>query len=299
MFHYAAGVPVEFKYRSRVLNDADVSFVRQLIGQNPAASRRKLSKLLCCEWNWVQPNGVLCDMVCRSMMLQMHRCGIIELPQVRQVSRNPLAVRTRPLRLAVETAELDGSLRLLQPLEFVQVRRSKAEAIFNGLMEQYHYLGYTQPVGEHLKYLIYASGRPVAAMAWSSAPRHLGPRDRFIGWSAQQRRRNIRFIAYNSRFLILPWVRVPHLASHILGQMAKILPCDWEKLYGHPVYYLETFIDPQRFKGVCYRAANWVVLGRTTGRGHKDQTKKPNRPIKEILGYPLSKQFRRLLCETV
>jgi hypothetical protein len=290
---------VEFKYRSRVLNDADVSFVRQFIGQNPTASRRKLSILLCQEWNWVQPNGVLCDMVCRSMMLQMHRCGIIELPRVRQVARNPLTVRTRPKPPNVETTELDGGLRSIQPLEFVQVRRSKAEAIFNGLMEQYHYLGYTQPVGEHLKYLIYASGRPVAAMAWSSAPRHLGPRDRFIGWSAQQRRRNIRFIAYNSRFLILPWVRVPHLASHILGQMAKMLPCDWEKLYGHPVYFLETFIDPQRFKGVCYRAANWIVLGNTTGRGHKDQTKKPNRPIKEILGYPLSKQFRRLLCETV
>ncbi|MFA4837229.1 MAG: DUF4338 domain-containing protein [Dehalococcoidia bacterium] len=290
---------IEFKYRSRVLADADVSFIRQLIGQNPTASRRRLSKLLCQEWNWVQPNGVLCDMVCRGMMLQMHRSGIIELPPVRRVIHNPLAVRTRPLLLTVETAELGSSLGHIQPLEFVQVRRTKAEAIFNGLLEQYHYLGYTQPVGEHLKYLVYTSGRPVAALSWSSAPRHLGPRDRFIGWSAQQRRRNIRFIAYNSRFLILPWVRVPHLASHILGHMAKILPNDWKKLYGHPVYFLETFIDPQRFKGVCYRASNWIVLGLTTGRGHQDQTNKPNRPIKEILGYPLSRQFRQQLCETL
>ena len=290
---------VEFKYRSRVLADADVSFVRQLIGQNPTASRRRLSQLLCREWNWVQPNGVLCDMVCRGLMLQMHRSGIIELPPVRRVIPNPLAVRTRPRLLTVETAELGSSLVHIQPLEFVQVRRTKAEAIFNGLLEQYHYLGYTQPVGEHLKYLVYTSGRPVAALSWSSAPRHLGPRDRFIGWSAQQRRRNIRFIAYNSRFLILPWVRVPHLASHILGHMAKILPNDWKKLYGHPVYFLETFIDPQRFKGVCYRASNWIVLGLTTGRGHQDQTNKPNRPIKEILGYPLSRQFRQQLCETL
>ena len=164
-------------------------------------------------------------------------------------------------------------------------------------MEQYHYLGYTQPVGEHLKYLIYSLDRPIAALAWSSAPRHLGPRDRFIGWSGQQRRQNIRFLAYNSRFLIFPWVHVPHLASHILGVMARRLSRDWEHLYGHPVYFLETFIDPQRFKGTCYRAANWIALGRTTGRGHQDQTHRPNRPVKEILGYPLTQQFRQLLCQ--
>jgi hypothetical protein len=164
-------------------------------------------------------------------------------------------------------------------------------------MQQYHYLGYTQPVGEHVKYLVYSEERPIAALAFSSAPRHLGPRDRFIGWSAQQRRQNIRFLAYNTRFLIMPWVHVPHLASHILGQMARRLSSDWQQLYGHPIYFLETFIDPQRFKGTCYRAANWNVLGRTTGRGHKDLTHQQNRPIKEILGYPLTKHFQRLLCE--
>lgn len=232
-------------------------------------------------------------------MLQMYRAGVIELPPAKQVNPNPLAVRTKPPPVTVETTELCSGLSNIQPLEFVQVRRTKKEAIFNGLIEQYHYLGYTQPVGEHLKYLIYTSGRPVAALAWSSAPRHLGPRDRFIGWSAQQRRQNIRFLAYNSRFLILPWVRVPHLASHILGRMARILPGDWKCLYNHPVYFLETFIDPQRFKGICYRSANWIVLGRTTGRGHQDQTHKPNRPVKEILGYPLSRKFRKLLCEAL
>lgn len=289
---------IELKYRGRIITDADVSFVRQLIEQNPAASRYRLSKLLCENWNWIQPNGVLCDMLCRGLMLQMHRAGVIELPPAKKhVCHNPLAVRIRPQPVTVDTAELCSSFGQIQPLEFVQVRRTKQEVIFNGLIEQYHYLGYTQPVGEHLKYLVYASGRPVAALAWSSAPRHLGPRDRFIGWSAQKRRQNIRFLAYNSRFLILPWVRVPHLASHILGRMAKIVPLEWQRLYSHPVYFLETFIDPQRFKGICYRAANWIFLGHTTGRGHKDSTKKPNRPIKEILGYPLSRQFRQLLCE--
>jgi hypothetical protein len=153
--------------------------------------------------------------------------------------------------------------------------------------------------GEHLKYLVYALGRPIACLAWSSAPRHLGPRDRFIGWSAEARRKNIRFLAYNTRFLLLPFIRVEHLASHILGHMARQLPEDWERVYGHPVCYLETFVDPQRFRGTSYRAANWMFLGLTTGRGKDDHTNKPNRPIKEVLGYPLRKDFRRLLGEVI
>ncbi len=144
---------------------------------------------------------------------------------------------------------------------------------------------------------MYAQGRPIACLAWSSAPRHLGCRDRFIGWSAEARRKNIRFIAYNLRFLILPWVQVPHLASHLLARMARVLVRDWEQVYGHPVYFLETFVDPQRFCGTCYRAANWIVLGRTTGRGKNDQTGRPNRPIKEVLGYPLCRRFRQLLSQ--
>ncbi len=288
---------VVFKYRSRIVTDEDLTFIRDLIEQHPTASRRRLSALLCEAWNWVQPNGTLCDMICRSLMLGMHRAGMIQLPPVRQVNPNPLAVRTKPKPVTVQDTELCRRLGQIQPLRFVQVRRSPAEAIFNGLMEQYHYLGYTQPVGEHLKYLVYGVDRPIAALAWSSAPRHLGPRDRFIGWSGQQRRQNIRFLAYNSRFLIFPWVHVPHLASHILGAMARRLPHDWQQLYGHPVYFLETFIDPQRFKGTCYRAANWIALGRTTGRGHQDQTHRPNRPVKEVLAYPLTKPFRQLLCQ--
>ena len=126
---------------------------------------------------------------------------------------------------------------------------------------------WAQPVGEHLKYLVYAQGRPVACVAWSSAPRHLGSRDRFIGWDKQARLVNIGLVAYNTRFLILPWVVVPHLASHILGRMTRRLSLDWQGLYGHAIYFVETFIDPQRFQGTCYRAANWTVLGHTTGRG--------------------------------
>jgi hypothetical protein len=137
----------------------------------------------------------------------------------------------------------------------------------------------------------------VACLAWSSAPRHLGSRDRYIGWSGEARRRNIRFLAYNTRFLILPWVRVEGLASHILGRMAARISADWEQRYGHPIYFLETFVDPERFRGTCYRAANWVLLGQTTGRGKDDQTGRPNRSIKQILGYPPHRRFRQLLSE--
>ena len=158
-----------------------------------------------------------------------------------------------------------------------------------------HYV--TAPVGEQLKYLVWARGRPIACLAWSSAPRHLGSRDRYIGWSAEARRRNIRFLAYNTRFLILPWVTVEHLASHILARMMKRLSEDWESLYQHPIYFVETFVDPTRFRGTCYRAANWIRLGETTGRGKDDHTNRPNRSIKEVLGYPLTQRFRELLQE--
>ena len=136
----------------------------------------------------------------------------------------------------------------------------------------------------------------MACFALSSAPRHLGPRDRFIGWSKEARKANIRFLAYNPRFLILPWVTVRHLASHLLGRMARRVSSDWEEIYGHPILYLESFVDPLRFPGTCYRAANWHFLGKTTGRGKDDQTMRPNRSLKEVLGLPLSKRFREALC---
>ena len=189
-------------------------------------------------------------MVCRSMLLLLDRAGQITLPPVSYVRHNPLASRQKPAPVLIDRSPIEMSLRELRPLEFMQVRRTEEEALFNGLMEEHHYLGYEQPVGEHLKYLASAKeGRPIACLAWSSAPRHIASRDHFIGWNAEARRRNIRSIAYNTRFLILPWVRVEHLASHILGRMAAQISADWQKLYGHPVYYLETFVDPERFRG--------------------------------------------------
>jgi hypothetical protein len=282
-------------YRHRVITEDDLVFIRRLIAENPECSRRGLSKKLCEARNWVQANGALRDMVCRGMMLMLHRQGLIELPALRQVGRSSLMGREKPEAVSIDQTPLSMSFAELGPLQVRQVRRTPEEALFNSLLQQHHYLGYSQPVGEHLKYLVYAGGRPIACMAWSSAPRHLGSRDRFIGWSAQARLKNVRLLAYNTRFLILPWVTVPHLASHILGRMARRLSADWQALYAHPIYFVETFIDPQRFRGTCYRAANWTVMGLTTGRGKDAPTKEANRSIKEVLGYPLVKDFRQRL----
>jgi hypothetical protein len=288
----------QFRYRGRVVTEKDIAFVRRLIAENPGASRRRLSAKLCEAWQWKQANGALRDMVCRGLLLLLDRAGEIELPPVRFKTLNPFVRRAAPRPMLIDTSPITGTLSELQPIEFQQVRRTSDEPLFNSLMEQYHYLAYEQPVGEHLKFLAWAQSRPIACLAWSSAPRHLGSRDRYIGWSAEARRRNIRFIAYNTRFLILPWVAVPHLASHLLSRMAQRLSADWECMYGHPIYFLETFVDPERFRGTCYRAANWVLLGRTTGRGKDDQTNRPNRSIKEVLGYPLTRRFRQLLGTT-
>ena len=214
---------VVLRYRGREVTSAEVQSIRRLIAANPGASRRALSSKLCEEWNWVQPNGTPRDMQCRSMMLQLHREGHIELPPPKKRPPNPLAKRRRPAAVGVDDTPIESTLRELGPLTIRQVRRTPDEAVVNGLIETYHYLGYTQPVGEQLKHLVLVGDRPIACFTWSSAPRHLGPRDRFIGWSAEARRQNIRFVAYNSRFLILPWVRVPHLASHLLGRMTRTL----------------------------------------------------------------------------
>jgi Domain of unknown function (DUF4338) len=287
----------QWKYRGRIVTAEEIVFIRELIAVHPGTSRRTLSTKLCEAWQWRQANGALRDMVCRGLLLMLERAGQIDLPPVTYQRHNPLARRARPAPVLLDQTPIAARLSELGPIEFQQVRRSTDEPLFNSLIEQYHYLGYEQPVGEHLKYLIGTGGRPLACLAWSSAPRHLGSRDRFIGWSVEARRRNIRFLAYNTRFLILPWVRVEHLASHLLGRMTARLSADWEHVYGHPIYLAETFVDTERFRGTCYRAANWVPVGRTTGRGKDDQTHRVNRSIKEVLALPLHRRFRQLLSE--
>jgi len=285
------------RYRGREFGSEQIEFLRQLIRDNPECSRRRLSAMVCEAWNWRQPNGQLCDMICRSLMLQLERQGRITLPAKKCNPNNPLAAeRRKPPRVEMDQSPVGGRLKELGPLEIRQVRRSRWEGLWGSLIEHHHYLGYCHPVGEQLKYLVFRAERPIAAFGFSSAPRHLGPRDRFIGWSALQRRTNIHLIATNTRFLILPWVSVPHLASHLLARIARGVSVDWQRMYRHRIYFLETFVDTERFRGTCYRAANWKYLGLTTGRGKDDHTGKPNRPLKAVWGYPLAEDFRQYLC---
>ena len=287
---------IESRYRGRDITSDDVASVRQLIAEHPGLSRRALSVKLCEAWKWFQPNGTPRDMIARGLMLHLHRSGLIELPAQKWRPPNNAVRHDRPqASLLLTWPALDGPLSRIRPLEIRQVRRTGDEGLFNGFIQAHHYLGYTRPVGEHLKYLVWAQGVPIACLAWSSAPRHIGPRDRFIGWSAETRRLNVRLVTYNTRFLVLPWARIPHLASHILGQVARRISADWIQLYGHPIWLLETFVDTERFRGTCYRAANWLHVGITTGRGKDDQTNKPNRSLKDVLVYPLVPDFRKRL----
>jgi len=211
-----------WRYCGQTIDREQIAFLREFIREHPHSSRWKLSRQLCETLGWKQANGALRDVVCRGLLLMLERAGEIELPPVRwRIVGQRRTARPRPEAVLIDTTPLTMPLGALGPIEIQLARRTADEPLFHSLMEQFHYLHYEQPVGEHLKYLVWAQGRPVACLAWSSAPRHLASRDRFIGWNGAARRRNIRFLAYNTRFLILPWAAVPHLASHILGRMAR------------------------------------------------------------------------------
>ena len=197
----------------------------------------------------------------------------------------------------MERAPLSHSLTGLGTLEIQLVRRRQGEKLFAQLLKEHHYLGYSRPVGEHLKYLVFAQERPVACLAWSSAPRQLNLRNQFLGRYSKQDPLALDLIAYNTRYLLMPWVAVPHLASHLLSRIARRISADWQRCYGHPIYLLESFVDIERFRGACYRAANWICLGRSQGRGTKAPTHQVTCSIKELWVYPLSAHFREHLLK--
>ena len=288
---------IVLSYRGREIRPADVGFLRQLIAENPTLSRRALSAKVCEAWNWVQPNGQLRDMVCRSLMLRLHREGHLELPAPRRQTINN-AIRHRQVRevTPVDQTPIEGSLAALGPLDIRLVRRSEGEDLFARLLMEHHYLGYSRPVGEHLKYLVLAADRPVACLAWNSGPLKLNLRDQFVGVPRNAYAHNLHLIAYNSRYLIVPWVKVPHLASQVLGRIARRISADWQELYHHPVHLLESFVDIERFKGTCYRAANWQCVGRSVGRGTKSKTG-TRTSIKDLWVYPLRRNFRQKLTQ--
>ena len=287
---------VLLSFRTREIRAADVAFLRGLIAANPALSRHALSARVCEAWNWVQPNGRLRDMVCRSLMLRLHRAGHIALPAPRGRAVNNAILHRRVREVPpVDATPLAGSVASLGPLEIRLVRRAAGEDLFAHLLQRHHYLGYSRPVGEHLKYLICAGGRPVACLGWGSAPLKLALRDRFVGAPKEAYRHHLHLIAYNTRWLIPPWIQVPGLASHLLARVARRISADWRALYHHPICLLETFVDTERFRGTCYQAANWVCAGRSKGLGTKSKSHRAKTSVKEYWVYPLEPRFRERL----
>jgi hypothetical protein len=235
-------------------------------------------------------------MVCRSLLLLLESKGFIKLPARKFTPANPLAKRKKPSRVIVDKTPVHCYVGDLFSLKLEQVRRTRFEKIFNALVSEYHYLGYTQPVGEHLKYVAFSHDRPIACLAWGSPPWYIGARDRFIGWSKKIRENNLHLIANNLRFLILPWVQVSCLASYLLALNRHRLSQDWQNLYHHPIYLLETFVDTKRYRGTCYKADNWIYVGQTTGQGKLSKSRQPLLSKKAVYVYPLAKNFRRELC---
>jgi hypothetical protein len=284
------------RYRGRIFSERDIEDVRELIARYPENSRFFISKELCRLWNWTQANGAPRDMVCRSLLLKLHTEGHIALPPPRMVPTWLKGPRKPPAEIEVDNSPCEIPLAGLTPLTIRMVRRTPLEKLYKGLIEGHHYLGFTRPVGEHLEYIAFSNDRPVACIGFCSAPRHIGTRDRYLGWTGEERIANLHKVAINTRFLILPWVKAPHLASHLLGRTARRISTDWEHIYCHQIVWLETFVDPMRgFTGTCYKAANWRYLGLTTGRGKNNNTRKPNRSLKYVFGYPLVKDFRKAL----
>lgn len=282
-------------YRGRNITQSDITLIKKIIEAHPDASRRFISQEVCRAWQWRQANGTLKDMICRSLLLLLQSEGLIKLPPPKCKPANPLANRKKPVTIEIDRTPIECSIRELFPIQLKQVRRTRLEKLFNSLISQYHYLGYTQPVGEHLKYIAFSNHRPIACLAWSSAPWYIGARDRFIGWSPKTRQRNLHLIINNTRFLVLPWVKVSHLASHLLALNRHRVSEEWNLIYNHPVYVLESFVDTGRFRGTCYKADNWIHVGITTGRGKLSKSTKPTLSKKAVYVYPLTKDFRERL----
>ena len=283
--------------QGRTIRPEDVALIRDWLQAHPDSNRTRLSRELCAAWNWRNGVGRLKDMAARSLLLKLEAQGQIQLPPRQTASVNGLRNRPGP-PIDHDQSPLEGSLKLLQPVRIQPLAAGTSEArLFQWLLQRYHYLGHRNCVGESLKYLAQApDGRPLACLLFGSAAWQAAARDRWIGWSGPARRRHLSLLTNNTRLLILPWVRVPHLASHLLGRVTARLSFDWQQQYGHPIYLVESFVQSPRFAGRCYQAAGWVQVGLTTGRTRHDDGLKPRVAPKALYLKALRPDARRRLA---
>ena len=284
------------RYCARDFSPEDIDLIRRLIAAQPPLNRAQLSRRVCDELDWVRPDEGRKDMSCRVAMLRMERDGLIRLPAPRNANANG-RIKPAPTAAGDPRKPLNSPLRALGKIALRQVDSPAESALWNELIERYHYLGYKPLPGAQLRYLAFAGSDPLGALGFGAAAWMAAPRDRFIAWSPRQRKANLHRVVNNARFLILPWVNVRNLASKILSLAARRIAGDWKTRYGYHPVLLETFVQKDRFRGTCYRAANWIHLGQTKGRGKLNKTHRQLQPIKDIFVYPLARSFRRILAQ--
>lgn len=286
--------------QGREIGALELGQICGLMKQNPGWGRTRLSQELCELWSWRAANGRLKDMACRTLLLKLHRADVIELPPPRRPANNELRNRSVPV-VEHETSAIECPLKDLLPLDVRIVEpRDGGAALFNCLLQKHHYLGHRSTVGETIRYLVTdREGCPLSCVLFGAAAWAMRPRDEYIGWDHTQRADRLQWLTNNTRFLVLPWVRVPNLASHILSLICRRLRDDWSERYGHPISAVETFVDRSRFLGTCYQAANWRKLGQTSGRTRNGKRDEALRAIKDVYLYPLTPRFRTELCAPV
>jgi hypothetical protein len=287
--------PTSRRYCGRLFSPEELEIIRRLIASDAKLNRAQLSRVVCDEFDWRMPDGRAKEMSCRVAMLKMHRAGLITLPPPLKRNGNG-RVRVTLTSASDPQPPISAAAGDLEPLRFRIVRTRAESSLWNELIERHHYLRYTPLPGAQLRYFVFSGDRLLAALGFAAAAWALAPRDRFIGWTAEQRKRNLHFVANNARFLIPPWITSRNLASKLLGMAARRLPDDWEQRYGYRPLLLETFVDASRYPGTCYRAANWVDVGLTQGRGKLDRKKRRAIPVKRIFLYPLDPSFRDRLA---
>jgi hypothetical protein len=285
----------QYIIRGRQIDHAALDTIRSTITAHWDKGRSAISIILCKQWNWRQPNGLLKDRACRVLLLKLEEKGEITLPP--RLRKKPTRIRGgKSEEYAYDTSPLCGRISEFRSLTITMVRSTPDEGLWNHLVDHYHYLGHPKIVGCYLKYIAYLDGRPVACLGWGSAAWKVAGRDDFIGWDKTSREENIHQVINNVRFLILPWIQVTHLASKLLAANIRTICRDWQDFYNQPVVLLETFVEQDRFAGTCYKAANWQYVGQTKGRGKYDRYNTCSKPVKAVFLYPLRKNFREVLC---
>jgi hypothetical protein len=286
--------PTTKRYSGRDFSAEDLAFIRALIADNPTCTRADLSRMACKALGWYKADGGLKEMSCRVAMLRMQDDGLIQLPAPtgeRPKSRIEFTERTAPQAVIGEPANR------LAPLQFCPVQSRAHSRLWNEYIHRYHYLGYKTLPGAQLRYFVTSGDQIVALLGFGASAWQAAPRDNYIGWSHDQRKAQLHRVVNNARFLILPWVRSKNLASMILSMAARRLPDDWESRYHYRPVLLETFVEKDRFVGTSYKAANWIYVGETKGRGKLGPAGKQSVPIKDMWLYPLTRDFRSALTQ--